>query len=68
MIEAAKKATGKDIKVELGSRRAGDPAQLIASSDKARKILGWKPRYTDVEVVISTAWNWHKNHPNGYKE
>ena len=68
MIVAAEKATGKQIKVEMGSRRAGDPAQLIASSEKARKILGWNPHFTDVEVVIKTAWNWHKNHPNGYAD
>ena len=67
MIEAAKKATGKDIKVEMGSRRAGDPAQLIASSEKARKLLGWNPKFTDVETVIKTAWNWHQKHPNGYE-
>ncbi len=67
MIEAAKKATGREIKVEMGQRRAGDPAQLIASSAKARKVLGWKPQYTDVEVVISTAWKWHQTHPEGYK-
>ena len=68
MIEAAKKATGKDIKVEMGARRAGDPAQLIASSEKARKLLGWKPRYTNVEQVIGTAWTWHQKHPNGYEK
>ena len=67
MIEAAKKATGKDIKVEMGERRAGDPAQLIASSEKARKVLGWNPKFTDVEIVIKTAWNWHQKHPNGYE-
>ena len=67
MIEAAKKATGREIKVEMGQRRAGDPAQLIASSAKARKVLGWKPQYTDVEVVISTAWKWHQTHPEGYQ-
>ncbi|MBR1396233.1 MAG: UDP-glucose 4-epimerase GalE [Selenomonadaceae bacterium] len=67
MIEAAKKVTGKDIKVEMGARRPGDPARLIASSDKARKVLGWNPKYTDVEVVIKTAWNWHQKHPNGYE-
>ncbi|MBR1729070.1 MAG: UDP-glucose 4-epimerase GalE [Selenomonadaceae bacterium] len=67
MIAAAEKATGQKIKVEMGERRAGDPAQLIASSDKARKILGWTPKYTDVEIVIKTAWTWHKNHPNGYE-
>ena len=68
MIEASKKATGQDIKVQLGKRRPGDPAQLVASSEKAKKILGWQPRFTDVEAIISTAWNWHKNHPNGYGE
>ena len=68
MIEAAKEATGKDIKVEMGSRRAGDPAQLIASSEKARNILGWNPRYTDVRQVIGTAWTWHQKHPNGYEK
>ena len=66
MIVAAKQATGKEIKVEMGKRRAGDPAQLIASSEKARKILGWTPRYTDVADVIGTAWNWHRKHPEGY--
>ena len=68
MIEAARKATGKDIKVQMGDRRAGDPAQLIASSEKARKVLGWQPRFTDVEAVIGTAWNWHRKHPDGYAE
>lgn len=68
MIEAAKKATGKDIKVSMGRRRAGDPAQLIASSEKAQRILGWKPKYADVEAVIGTAWNWHRKHPNGYEK
>ena len=68
MIEAAKKATGRDIKVVMGNRRMGDPAQLIASSEKAQRILGWKPQYTDVEDVIGTAWNWHQKHPDGYEK
>ena len=68
MIEAAKKATGKDIKLEVGPRRPGDPARLVASSEKARRILGWRPRYTDVEGVIRTAWNWHEKHPEGFGE
>ena len=68
IITAAEKVTGKKIKTEIGTRRAGDPAQLIASSDKARKILHWTPKFTDVEKIISTAWNWHKNNPEGYKE
>ena len=66
MIAAAQKATGRSIKVEIGARRAGDPAQLIASSEKARTVLGWNPQFTDVEQVIGTAWTWHEKHPNGY--
>ena len=68
MIEAAREATGMDIKVEIGERRAGDPAQLIASSEKARKVLGWQPRFTDVKAVIGTAWKWHQQHPEGYQD
>ena len=67
MVEAAKRATGQEIRVEMGKRRAGDPAQLIASSEKARRVLGWEPQYTDVETVIATAWIWHQGHPNGYE-
>ena len=68
MIAAAEKATGRSIKVEIGPRRAGDPAQLIASSEKARSVLGWKPQFTDVEQVIGTAWKWHESHPHGYED
>ena len=68
MIAAAEKATGRSIKVEIGARRAGDPAQLIASSEKARTVLGWKPKFTDVEQVIGTAWKWHESHPHGYED
>ena len=68
MIAAAEKATGRSIKVEIGARRAGDPAQLIASSEKARTVLGWKPQFTDVEQVIGTAWKWHESHPHGYED
>ena len=68
MIAAAEKATGRSIKVEIGARRAGDPAQLIASSEKARTVLGWQPQFTDVEQVIGTAWKWHESHPHGYED
>jgi UDP-glucose 4-epimerase len=66
MINSAKEATKEDIKVVIGERRAGDPARLIASNEKARNILGWVPKYTDVKDVINTAWGWHKSHPDGY--
>ncbi|MDF2564502.1 MAG: UDP-glucose 4-epimerase [Massilibacillus sp.] len=68
MITAAKAATGEEIKVVLGERRAGDPAQLIASSEKAQHLLGWKPNYVSVEEIIKTAWGWHKHHRNGFAE
>ena len=68
MIVAAEKVTGQSIKTEMGARRAGDPAQLIASSEKARKVLKWNPQFANVEKVIETAWTWHKNHPNGYED
>lgn len=68
MIVAAEKVTGQKIKTEIGTRRAGDPAQLIASSDKAKSVLKWTPKYTNVEEVIETAWAWHKSHPDGYAD
>lgn len=67
VIEAARKVTGDPIKTTMVPRRAGDPAVLIASSEKARTVLGWKPEHADLEEIIETAWNWHKNHPNGYR-
>ncbi|MBR0290288.1 MAG: UDP-glucose 4-epimerase GalE [Selenomonadaceae bacterium] len=66
IIDAAEKVTGLKIKKELGARRPGDPAKLVAFGEKARKILKWTPRFDDVEKIIATAWNWHKTHPNGY--
>nr|WP_307775739.1 UDP-glucose 4-epimerase GalE [uncultured Cetobacterium sp.] len=60
MIESAKKATQKDINYEVIERRSGDPASVVASSQKARDILGWNPEYTDVEKIIETAWKWYK--------
>ncbi len=67
VIETARKVTSDPIKAEVSPRRAGDPAVLIASSEKAKSVLGWKPEHADLEEIIESAWNWHKNHPNGYK-
>lgn len=66
VIEKAKQVTKLPIKVEQDARRAGDPAVLIASSEKAKEVLGWKPKYDSLETIIETAWNWHKNHPDGF--
>lgn len=67
IIDAARKVTGHPIPTVDKGRRGGDPDILIANSDKAEKILGWVPEYTSIEDIISTAWNWHKKHPNGYE-
>lgn len=68
VIETARKVTGHPIPALISPRRAGDPAKLIASSNKARKFLGWKPEHAELEEIIATAWNWHKKHPNGYND
>ncbi|MFQ3544629.1 UDP-glucose 4-epimerase GalE [Halobacillus rhizosphaerae] len=66
MIDAAREVTGHEIPAELAPRRAGDPAQLVASSEKAKRELGWEPGYTSMKDIIATAWAWHQKHPKGY--
>ncbi|WP_137596952.1 UDP-glucose 4-epimerase GalE [Paucilactobacillus kaifaensis] len=68
MLEAAREVTGKPIPAKLAPRRPGDPDSLVAASDKARNILGWKPQFDDVHDIIKTAWQWHSTHPNGYDD
>jgi UDP-glucose 4-epimerase len=66
VVEAARKATGHPIPYEIGPRRPGDPAVLVASSEKIRHELGWQPRYPSIEQIVASAWEWHSRHPNGY--
>lgn len=68
VIDVVRKVTGRPIKAEDSPRRPGDPAILVASSEKIKKELGWKPGMDDLETIVSTAWEWHKNHPNGYND
>lgn len=68
VIDVARKVTGHPIPAEISPRRAGDPAQLVASSDKAKDVLGWKPQYADLETIVSSAWAWHKGHPHGFAD
>ncbi|WP_291291212.1 UDP-glucose 4-epimerase GalE [Enterococcus sp.] len=68
MLDAARIVTKKEIPAKVAPRRAGDPSTLVASSDKAKAVLGWNPQYTDVKQIIETAWNWHVSHPEGYQE
>lgn len=67
VVDAARKVTKSEIPAKICERRAGDPAKLIATSEKAQKVLGWTPVYTDLEKIIETAWNWHSKHPNGFE-
>lgn len=68
ILEAARKVTGQKIPAEKAARRSGDPDTLIASSEKAREVLGWKPRFDDIEKIIASAWAWHSSHPKGYDD
>ena len=68
VIDVARDVTGHPIPADECPRRAGDPAQLVASSEKARTVLGWDPKFADLKTIVETAWNWHVNHPNGYGE
>lgn len=66
VIETARKITGLALPVAVGSRREGDPAVLVADSQKAKKVLGWNPRLYKLEDIVGTAWKWHQGHPDGY--
>ncbi|HEY4534184.1 MAG TPA: UDP-glucose 4-epimerase GalE, partial [Fusobacterium sp.] len=68
VIEVCRKVTGHPIPAEVSPRRAGDPAKLIASSEKATHELHWTPKYNSLEKIIETAWKWHQTHPNGYED
>ncbi|WP_408008075.1 UDP-glucose 4-epimerase GalE [Pseudalkalibacillus sp. A8] len=66
VIEATRRVTGQEIPAQVVARRAGDPAKLVASSEKAFRELGWEPKYANLEAMIGTAWNWFKENPDGY--
>ncbi len=66
VVEAARAVTGRDIPADEQPRRAGDPAVLVAGSERIQLELGWTPRYPDVASIIASAWEWHQRHPDGY--
>ena len=68
VIETVKKVTGRKVLAVDSPRRPGDPARLVASSKKIREELGWIPKYPDLETIVETAWEWHRNHPKGYND
>ncbi len=66
VIDACRQVTGHEIPEVVGTRRAGDPPELVADSRRAQSLLDWKPKFTHVDQVVASAWKWHKSHPNGY--
>jgi UDP-glucose 4-epimerase len=68
VVETARRVTGREIPVREAPRREGDPAALVASSERARRELGWEPRFSDLSEIIESAWQWHQAHPSGYRE
>jgi UDP-glucose 4-epimerase len=67
VVETARKITGHAIPVKMGARRPGDPAVLIAGSQKIRQELNWQPRFPSLHDIVQSAWNWHQKHPHGYE-
>ena len=68
IIDVARQVTGHPIPEKIGQRRAGDPSTLIASSEKAARILNWEPKRTEINRIITDAWRWHQQNPDGYQE
>jgi UDP-glucose 4-epimerase len=66
VVEAARRVTGRKLPLREMPRRTGDPPRLVASSDKIRAELGWRPEHTDLEPIVASAWDWHRSHPHGY--
>jgi UDP-glucose 4-epimerase len=68
VIATAQQVTGCEIKVRVEPPRPGDPSRLVADAAKARSILGWSPKYPELETIIRSAWEWHLAHPEGYEQ
>jgi UDP-glucose 4-epimerase len=68
VIETVREVTGIKVDTFQTPRRPGDPARLVAGSEKIKKDLGWRPQYPDLATIVNTAWQWHRKHPNGYKD
>jgi len=68
VIDTVERVSGKKVPHEEAPRRAGDPAKLIASSDRIRRDWGWSPKYPSLDKIVETAWNWHSSHPRGYDD
>jgi UDP-glucose 4-epimerase len=68
VVRTVKRVSGVDFPVEIRPRRPGDAVELMADASKLRARLGWEPRYSDLDTLVGSAWEWHRTHPNGYAE
>lgn len=68
VIDACRRVSGHPIPVAVQPRRPGDPPRLVAASEKARRVLGWQPRFNEIGTIVETAWHWHERHPRGYAD
>ncbi len=68
VVRAVREVSGVEVPAREGPRRPGDPPALVACADRARQLLAWEPRYTDLRAIVETAWNWHHRHPHGYAD
>jgi UDP-glucose 4-epimerase len=68
VVESCRRVSGREIPVEIGPRRPGDPPELVADPARAREALDWKARYTDLDRIVETAWRWHSSHANGFDD
>lgn len=66
VIRAVEQVSGRKVPHQVGARRPGDPPRLVGSSEKISAELGWKPAFGEIETIVETAWNWHRDHPQGY--
>jgi UDP-glucose 4-epimerase len=68
IIKVVQEVTGRSIPTRIASRRKGDPSVLVASSEKIKKELGWRPQHQDIYEIVESAWKWRRRHPQGYEE
>ncbi len=68
VVDACRRVTGREISVQVGPRRPGDPPELVAEADRAKVVLDWEPRYVDLDAIVATAWAWHRSHPEGFDD
>ncbi|MCA9209928.1 MAG: UDP-glucose 4-epimerase, partial [Planctomycetales bacterium] len=66
VLDACRTVTGHKVPSQVAERRPGDPPELVADSRRAQEMLGWRPRYVEIEAIVETAWKWHSSHPRGY--